>query len=119
MAKGHAMRNRAGESSNMYEASNTPTRSFATHHEAVESAASAGSPRLPIGVAQPERGTLIPRKNTQSADPTAGGKANRVNVMQERLGARYAIDVSTPAPHMHENGPTQADGQIVPSATKR
>jgi hypothetical protein len=119
MAKGQGMRRRNGESSNMYEDNSMPSRAHSTHSEAVAQAATSGSPRLPIGVARPERGTLMPRKNVQSEDPTIADKANRQNVLQERLGARYAIQVGTPAIHPIENGPSQAQGKILPSAIKR
>jgi hypothetical protein len=100
-----------------------------THHEAVEAAAAVGSPRLPLsnGMSQIDemqpnqlRGTLVPKKSTQAMDPTAGGKANRQNLMyEERHGAAYTISVPFTPTIDPSAGPTMANARIIPSVAGR
>ena len=126
---GHAMRRRMGAPSNHLEAAGkSMTRNHMTPEEVIASAEHKNSARRYMGMdaaksaspVMPERGTKIAKKNTQSADPTAGGKANRKNVSagnaaaSERMGAKYRVTASFPtvAP---EAGPTMANAKTVPS----
>lgn len=118
-AQGQGMRRRAGESSNMYEAANAPTRAHKTSDEAMADHAAAGSARVPMGAAPVLKGTQVARKNVQAGDPTIADKGNRTNISQEKLGARYGISVGMPAPHDPAAGATQANGRLVKSAIKR
>ena len=103
---GHAMRRRMGAPSSHHEAAGkSMSKSVPTTEEILASAAHSKSPRRYIGMdvvksveaVGPEKGTLVPKKNKQASDPTAGGKANRKNVsagsaaQSERMGARYNI----------------------------
>lgn len=120
--KGHAMRRRDGDPSNHHEAAgNSMARSHETHEEAYESAASAGSVRVPIGAAVTytgSQGTPVAKKNTQSADPTAGGKANRTNI--EKIGATYRVQPKTGSTLVDPSvGPTMANARVVPSVAGR
>ena len=80
---GHAMRRRTGAPSNHLEAAGkSMARSIPTPEEIIASAAHSASPRKYMGqdsmgfeAVKPERGTAIKKKNTQSSNPTAGGKA--------------------------------------------
>jgi hypothetical protein len=66
------------------------------------------------------QGILVPKKSTQAADPTAGGKANKVNVpYQERLGAQYRVTVPFTPTIDPAAGPTMANARIVPSVAGR
>jgi hypothetical protein len=125
---GHGMRRRTGAPSNHLEsAGNSMARTHATHEEAYEAAAAAGSPRIAMGNATMSsvdeinpaqlQGTLVPKKNTQAADPTAGGKANRENI--ERIGAQYRITVPYTPTIDPAAGPTLANARIVPSVAGR
>ena len=121
---GHAMRRRMGAPSNHLEAAGkTMARNHMTPEEVIASAEHKNSARRYMGMdaakatpAAPSRGTAIKKKNTQAADPTSGGKANRKNVLNstERMGARYTVSASAPsiAP---EAGPTMQNAKIIPS----
>jgi len=125
---GHAMRRRMGAPSNHLEAAGkSMTRNHMTPEEIIASAEHANSARRYMGqnsmgveAVSPERGTPMPRKNTQSADPTAGGKTNRVNVsagnaaQSERAGAKYRLTASFPTVDPAA-GPTMANAKIIPS----
>jgi hypothetical protein len=64
------------------------------------------------------QGTLIPRHNTQSADPSnPGSKANRQNI--ERMGAQYRITVPFTPTIDPAAGPTMANARIIPSVAGR
>lgn len=66
----------------------------------------------------PTAGIMVPRKNTQAADPTAGGKANRVNV--EKIGATYRVQPKATYVQIDPAaGPTMANARIVPSVQGR
>lgn len=119
---GHAMRRRMGLPSNHHEtAGKSMSRNHMTPEEVIASAEHANSARRYVGQtngftapsATPTTGKLMPKKNTQSADPTAGGKANRVNI--ERAGAQYRITAKMPPMMSPEAGPTMANAKIVPS----
>jgi hypothetical protein len=106
------------------------TRKHYTSDEAYELASQQSSSRIPMGddaymgagqndEFSPDQfsGTLMPRHNTQAADPTYGGKANRVNV--ERIGASYRVTAATTGLMDPTLGPTQAQARIVPSVHGR
>jgi len=128
---GHAMRRRMGAPTNHLEsAGKSMERSHATHDETLASPEHANSPRRTMGMdathfssasGTPVRGTLVAKKNTQAGDPTAGGKANRKNILvdtsaaSERHGARYSISVKFPEGTDPTAGPTMANSRIVPS----
>ena len=122
---GHGMRRRSGAPSNHLEsAGKSMARNHATHEEAYEAASAAGSPRVTVGHEAYEvsatpalQGTLVPKKNVQAADPTAGGKANRKNI--ERIGAQYRITVPYTPTIDPAAGPTMANARIVPSVAGR
>jgi hypothetical protein len=112
------MRRRNGTPASSLEAAgNMKSRSHITHHEAYDAAAQVGSPRLPISAAPALQGTLMPKKSTQAADPTAGGKANRQNI--ERIGAQYRITVPFTPTIDPSAGPTMANARIIPSVAGR
>jgi len=132
---GHAMRRRMGAPSNHHESTGkSMSRNHMTPEEVLASAEHSNSPRRFMGMdamqftsasGTPVKGTLVGKKNTQSGDPTAGGKANKSNILvgstaaSERLGARYNISVKYPAGTSSEAGPTMANARIVPSVTGR
>jgi hypothetical protein len=66
-----------------------------------------------------QRGKMVPKGNTQSMDPTAGGAGNRTNVSQERLGASYRVSVPYTPTVDPTAGPTMANSRIVPSVQGR
>jgi len=130
---GAAMRRRIGAPSNHLEsAGKSMASSYMTSDEAHEAAKNANSARVamgdgpidsPLEVLSPEqnaplKGKLIPKKSTQSADPTYGGKANRVNV-QEKLGATYKVTATYSPQHDVTAGATMANARIVPSILGR
>ena len=114
---GHAMRRRMGAPTNHHEAAGksmskdlTPEQITATGARAYMGSAAGGftSPS-----ATPVAGKLMGKKNTQAADPTSGGKANRKNI--ERAGAQYRITAKMPAPINIEAAATMANAKIIPS----
>jgi hypothetical protein len=114
---GHAMRRRMGAPSNHHEAAGksmsknlTPEQITASGARAYMGSAAGGftSPS-----ATPVAGKLMPKKNTQAADPTINNKANRQNI--ERKGAQYRITAKMPAPTNVEAGSTMANAKIIPS----
>jgi hypothetical protein len=115
---GHGLRRRTGAPSNHLEsAGKGVTRNHITSDEALEDHAAQGSARVPVGAVPALKGTLVPRKNTQAADPTAGGKANRQNI--ERIGATYRVNAQFAAPIDPAAGATMASARIVPSIQGR
>ena len=111
---GHGMRRRMGAPSNHLEAAgNSMNREHETSDEALEHGAATDSARVPTGYA----GTLVPRKNVQAGDPTAGGKANRQNI--ERVGASYRVSAKMGVQLDPAAGPTMANARIVPSVQGR
>jgi hypothetical protein len=102
-------------------------RNHQTSDEAHAQAAASGSHRIAIGAASSDyamtampalTGTPVPRKNTQSADPTAGGKANRTNI--EKLGATYRVNAKADFYQLDPSaGPTMMSARIVPSVAGR
>jgi hypothetical protein len=131
---GHAMRRRMGEASNHHEEKGRiMARNHMTPEEVISSAEHANSARRYVGQsvgfvspsAAPAAGKLMPKKNTQAADPTAGGKANRTNMLagtaeqSERMGARYRTMVKF-APSVDPTaGPTMANAKMVRSVAGR
>lgn len=129
---GHAMRRRSGTPSSSLDAigKNSMARNHITHHEAYDAASQVGSPRVALSDATMSsvdetnpgqfQGTLMPKKNVQAGDPTAGGKANRQNVpYQERIGAQYRVTVPFTPTIDPAAGPTMANARIVPSVAGR
>jgi hypothetical protein len=124
---GHGMRRRNGTHSNPLEAAGTNmARNHMTSDEHHASAASAGSHRISVGAAgvdftpvMPTAGTLMPRKNTQAADPTGiGTKQNRVNI--EKIGATYRVQPKATFMQVDPSaGPTMASARVVPSVQGR
>jgi hypothetical protein len=100
-------------------------RNHATSDEAHATAKAAGSHRIAIGndaykvtPAPALQGTLVPKKNVQAGDPTAGGKANRANI--EKVGASYRITPKTDSTLVDPSvGPTMANARIIPSVSGR
>lgn len=122
---GHAMRRRNNTPSSSLDAigKNPMARNHITHHEAYEAAQEVGSARLPLAGVVGDiddvnlQGTLVPKKNVQAGDPTAGGKANRENI--ERIGAQYRVTVPFTPTIDPAAGPTMANARIVPSVAGR
>jgi hypothetical protein len=123
---GHAMRRRNGTPSSSLEAAGKAmNRIHQSSDEAHKAAGDAGSHRIAMGMdaytataAPALQGTLIPKKSTQSADPTAGGKANRQNV--EYLGASYRVTPKTTYVQIDPAaGPTMANARMIPSVSGR
>jgi hypothetical protein len=122
---GHAMRRRSGVSSSPTFEGNT-MRTHKTAEEHLGAAASAGSHRVSVGAsdvyaasATPAlQGTLVPKKNVQAGDPTAGGKANRQNI--EVIGASYRVAPKTTFVQLDPAaGPTMANARIIQSVSGR
>lgn len=119
---GHAMRRRMGAPSNHLEsAGKDMARSHSTSDEHYDAAAAAGSVRIPMGAAKTYAGgagTPVAKKNTQAADPTAGGKANRQNI--EKVGATYRVQPKASFVQLDPAaGPTMASARVVPSVQGR
>jgi hypothetical protein len=123
---GHGMRRRTGTPSNYLEsAGKNMARNHKTSDEHHADASAAGSHRIAIGMeaynvtpAPALQGTLVPKKNVQSMDPTSGGKANRVNI--EVIGATYRVAPKTTFVQLDPAaGPTMANAKIVPSIQGR
>lgn len=119
---GHGMRRRSGAPSNHLESTGkSMARSHKTSDEHYEAASAAGSVRIPIGTAKTYAGgagTQVPKKNTQAADPTAGGKANRKNI--EKIGATYRVQPKATFVQLDPAaGPTMASARVVPSVQGR
>jgi hypothetical protein len=133
---GHAMRRRMGAPSNHHEATGASmsTRNNLTPEEIIASVEHASSPRRYMGMAasaanvtatSPLKGKLMPKKNTQAADPTITNKANRKNVsagnaaQSERMGARYSVGVKFPKGTNIEASSTMGNARMVPSVSGR
>jgi hypothetical protein len=119
---GHGMRRRSGAPSNHLEAAGKlMSRKHQTSDEAYSDAAAAGSVRIPIGAAKTytgSEGTQVAKKNTQAADPTAGGKANRKNI--EKVGATYRVQPKSTYVQLDPAaGPTMASARVIPSVQGR
>lgn len=110
---GHAMRRRAGASSNHMEAAGKKT-SVAVPN-VIDQHITASSAKLAVGAVS---GTLMPKKTAKAGDPAVMGPKERrtpvLNVGGERLGAAYTVksqfSVSDPSA-----GQTMRNARIVPS----
>ena len=129
---GHAMRRRMGAPSSHLEATGkSMSRNNMTPEEVISSAEHANSPRKYVGTnygmeaVMPEKGKLMPKKNTQAGDPTIANKANRKNVLagnaasSERMGAAYSVSQKFPKGTEPAAGPTMANAKTVPSVAGR
>lgn len=118
-SQGHGLRRREGNPSNHLEsAGKSMARSHQTSDEAASAAGAVNAPRIPVTSAHALQGTLVPKKNTQAADPYAGGKANRKNI--EKVGASYRIQPKIGAGVVDPAvGPTMANARTVPSVAGR
>ena len=126
---GHAMRRRMGAPSNHNEAAGKSMAKELSPEQVIASGAraymgrEAGSFTSPS--AKPAVGKLMPKKNTQAANPTAGGKANRTNMLagdaaaSERMGARYRASVRFAPTIDPAAGPTMANARTVKSVSGR
>lgn len=118
---GHGMRRRMGAPSNHHESAGheMSEHNHATAEEAMEHHASVGSARVSLGDVRPVlTGTLIPRKNTQAADPVnPGSKQNRQNI--ERVGATYRVTAGMGAQLDPSAGATMQSARVVPSIQGR
>ena len=123
------MRRRSGAPTNHLEsAGKSMARKHNTSNEVADMAKSMGSARIAMGmdayqlgnVTMPNVGTPVPRKNVQSMDPTAGGKANHANVpYNEKMGASYRVSVPFTPTIDPAAGPTMASARVVPSIQGR
>lgn len=99
--------------------------------DALAGMAQVGNPRVPMGTAavalaqnlsaDPGKGMLRPRySGIQPGDPALTPGGHRAPIIQEALGARYGVNVSTPA--FDASGMaqyTQASGRVIPSRVMR
>lgn len=143
---GHAMRRRIGApSSHLESAGSTSGRMHDTADEQYETAKKMHSPRASVGEeemgsdeyiensmspsqdaddytgkAAPSMKGMMPKKSTQSQDPTIMNKANRTNVpYSERMGASYRVSVPYTPTSDPNAGPTMANARTVPSVQGR
>ena len=127
---GHGMRRRIGAPTNHLEAAGKSmnNRNTPTSDESAYALAAKGSPRIPMGMsaytvnpAPALQGSLIPKKNTQAADPAMpGSKKDNVNVLyNERLGASYVVKAMYAPTIDPSAGATMANAKIVPSVHGR
>jgi hypothetical protein len=117
---GHGMRRRMSAPSNHHESAGheMAERNHMTSDEAMEQSAYMGSARVPVGATPEFQGTMMPRNNTQAADPSdPGSKQNRVNI--ERLGATYRVTAKMGVSIDPAAGATMASARIVPSIQGR
>lgn len=132
---GHNMRRRAGVPMSYTETTGaSDARVHQTSEEHYEMAKGQDSPRVAMGDGPidtphevmsdeqnaPAMGTMMPKKNVQSADPAAQPVGIRQNVLyNERMGAQYRVTVNSYNTTDPNVGPTQASGRIVPSVAGR
>jgi hypothetical protein len=116
---GHGMRRRTGAPSNHHESAGheMAERQHPTSDEAMEANAQLGGARVPMGHAPEFAGTLMPRHNTQAADPVGYNKANRQNI--ERIGATYRVTSGMGMSIDPSAGATMASARIIPSIQGR
>lgn len=129
---GHAMRRRMGAPSSHHESVGASMKkNFMTPEEVIASAEHANSARKYVGMTtnvtdlstKPLKGKLMPKKNTQAAEPMYGTKVNRKNVSagnagSERAGAKYRVTAKMPSVDPTA-GPTLANAKMVPSVAGR
>ena len=118
--QGHGMRRRTGAPSNHHESAGheMAERNHITSDEAHEANAQTGDARISLGAAPALQGTLVPRHNTQAADPSnPGSKQNRQNI--ERIGATYRVNAGFGPSIDPAAGATMSTARIVPSIQGR
>lgn len=115
---GHAMRRRMGVPSNHLESAGKGMKNQ-TPEQIIASGGRAymGSDANTFNnvSGEPTVGKLMPKKNTQAADPYEKTKANRQNI--ERKGAQYRITAKMPAPTNIEASSTMMNARTVPSVS--
>lgn len=81
----------------------------------------APSSATPVNVSgMPSRNTIsMPRKGAQSGDPYAQPIGIRSNVLNERMGANYGVQVGFEAHTEPSAGFTQHNGRIITPAVNR
>ena len=124
---GHAIRRRAGMPMSHHESvGKTVSKGNLTPEQVLASGARSyvGQMTNVANIsASPAKGKLMKKKNTQAGDPTAGGKANRKNVLvnnaaaSERMGAAYRVTAKYAQSATPEVGPTMANAKTVPSVS--
>ena len=113
--QGHAMRRRAGASSNHMDGAGKKTT--VEMPDNLQSMIAGGSARIAVGAVV---GKLMPKKNTQAGDPSVmGAKPRRTPVKvdantAERLSAKHPISAKMPTIDPAA-GATMANARIVPS----
>ena len=113
--QGHAMRRRAGASSNHMDGAGKKTT--VEMPDNLQSMIAGGSARIAVGAVV---GKLMPKKNTQAGDPSVmGAKPRRTPVKvdassSERLSAKHTISAKMPTIDPAA-GATMANARIVPS----
>ncbi len=112
---GHAMRRRAGAASNHVDGAGKKTS--VEMPDNLQSMIAGGSARIAVGAVV---GKLMPKKNTQAADPAVmGAKPRRTPVKvdagsSERMGAKHTVTAKMPTIDPAA-GATMANARIVPS----
>lgn len=61
----------------------------------------------------------VAKKGSQAGDPARQPVAHRANVLRERAGAAYGVQVGFEAHVAPEAGATQANGRLFPQAVRR
>ena len=118
---GHAMRRRMGAPSSHLESAGKKMSKDISPEQIVASGARAymGSDANKFNNVSgtPAVGKLMPKKNTQAAEPNYGTKANKQNI--ERKGAQYRITAKMPAQTSPEAGATMMNARTIPSVVGR
>lgn len=118
---GHAMRRRMGAPSSHLESAGKKMSKDISPEQIVASGARAymGSDANKFNNVSgtPAVGKLMPKKNTQAADPYEKTKANKKNI--ERKGAQYRITAKMPAQTSPEAGATMMNARTIPSVAGR
>jgi hypothetical protein len=118
---GHAMRRRMGAPSSHLESAGKKMNKELSPEQIVASASRAymGNDAYKFNNVSGTSsvGKLMPKKNTQAADPTINNKANRQNV--ERKGAQHRITAKMPAPINSEASATMMNARVIPSVVGR
>ena len=126
---GHAMRRRMGIPSNHLESAGTKMKKDITPEQITSSGArdymGMDATKFNNVSGTPSVGKLMPKKNTQAAEPMYGTKANRKNVLvgnaaaSERMGASYKITAKYGAVTSPEAASTMANARTIPSVSGR
>lgn len=118
---GHAMRRRMGMPSNHLESAGNKMKKEISADQYTPSGANATFTNVS---GTPSVGKLMPKKNTQAAEPMYGKKANRKNVLvnsaeaSERKGASYKVTATMPCIDPC-SGSTMTNARIIPSVSGR